>query len=386
MYGKKELIISMLGLLYGLAIHCTHDQLTPSPQDEYTIKLRWVEAYEGEEIGQVMVGLQWSFSFLGASLPEVTWTKAVRFLDDRHFVLNMQELGFQEEALEAWRVIIERLKNSEEYQQKEAIDMARFLVLSLHSSWHYYTLTAAPKTLADYLATKDTLALKTFPVRVSSIAKTERMIRFQIANAIEQTFFIAAETEDITAPSYPVDHYEILDIMPSGQLRFLLYDAQGQLMPAAPIATTLAGKPSKCIWCHETNVQPLFQPTPDVPGFLKSEDFQLLVDSTNRALAAYRALLPTIIDFSDKRAHTQSELLYISFMEPSLQRIANEWEMEIESVKTIFQNLPTHKYAEFPFLGELYYRHWVDSLAPYRSERVPGSVREENEWEPNYFD
>lgn len=383
---KKALIISLLGLLYGLAIRCTHDQLTPCLEDDYTINLRWVKAYEGEKIGQVMTGLQWSLSFLGASLPEATWTKAVRFLDDRSFILDIQELGFKKEALDALVVIIERLKSSEEYQQKKAIDVARFLVLSLHSSWHYYALTSAPKTLADYLAPKDTQAVKSFPILVSSIAKTARMIRFQVSDLLEQTYFIAEEAEDLTVPSDPIDHYEILDIMPNGQLRFLLYNAQGQLMPAAPLATTLAGKPSKCLWCHEVNVQPLFRPTPDVPGFLKSEDFQMLVDSTNRSLAAYRSLLPTIIDFNDQQAHTQSELLYISFMEPSLQRIANEWEVEEESLRAIFQGLPTHTYAEFPFLGELFYRHWVDSLAPYRSERVPGSVREESDWEPNYFD
>lgn len=377
-------MLVLWGLLYGLAIRCTSDQLRPVSEGKYSIQLRWVQAYEGENRDQVMTGLQWSLSFLGAHLPAANWPAAVQFIDDRRFVLHLGELGFSVNSLEAMAEILARLKESEEYQSLGAIDLARFLVLSLHSSWHYYEIVDAPTSLTEYLAQKIVERIDSFPILTSSIAQKNRMIRFQVADELAQTFFIAEETEDVQLPSYPIDHYEVLDILPNGQLRFLLYDDEGNLAPAAPIATTLAGKPSKCLWCHELNVQPLFQPTADVPGFLSSAEFILEVDTANRRLDQYRAGLPTAIDFSDKQAHTQSELLYISFMEPSLERIAAEWEMAAEEAQNILKGFPTHTYDEFPFLGALYFREWVDSLAPYRTERVPDSVREPG-WEPDFF-
>lgn len=383
-WRRRWVILGLLGLLYSLAIRCTSDQLRPIAEGKYSIQLRWVPAYEGERRDQVLTGLQWSLSFLGAHLPAANWPAAVQFIDDHRFVLHLGEVGFSASSLEAMAEILARLKVSEEYRKLEAIDLARFLVLSLHSSWHYYAITDAPGSLTEYLAQKTVERIDSFPILTSSIAQKNRMIRFQVADELAQTFFIAEETEDVQLPSYPIDHYEVLDILPNGQLRFLLYDEQGNLAPAAPIATTLAGKPSKCLWCHEVNVQPLFRATADVPGFLSSADFMLQVDTANQRLVNYRALLPSSINFNDKQAHTQSELLYISFMEPSLERIAAEWEMAEEEVQNILKGFPTHTYDEFPFLGALYFRQWVDSLAPYRSERVPDSVRELG-WEPNFF-
>lgn len=383
-WRRKWGMLVLFGLLYGFAIRCTSDQLRPVAEGKYSIQLRWAPAYEGEHRDQVMTGLQWSLSFLGAHLPAANWPAAVQFIDDHRFVLHLGEVGFSANSLEAMAEILARLKASEEYQKLEAIDLARFLVLSLHSSWHYYEIVDAPTSLTEYLAQKTVERIDSFPILTSSIAQKNRMIRFQVADELAQTFFIAEETEDVQLPSYPIDHYEVLDILPNGQLRFLLYDDEGNLAPAAPIATTLAGKPSKCLWCHEVNVQPLFQPTADVPGFLSSAEFMLEVDTANRRLDQYKAGLPTAIDFSDKQAHTQSELLYISFMEPSLERIATEWGMAAEEVQNILKDFPTHTYDEFPFLGALYFREWVDSLAPYRTERVPDSVREPG-WEPDFF-
>ncbi len=377
-------MLVLLGLLYGLATRCTSDQLRPVSEGKYSIQLRWVKAYEGESRDQVMTGLQWSLSFLGAHVPSANWPAAVQFIDDHRFVLHLEEVGFSASSLAAMAEILARLKESEEYQKLEAIDLARFLVLSLHSSWHYYAITDAPGSLTDYLTQKTVERIDSFPILTSSIAQKNRMIRFQVADELAQTFFIAEETEDVQLPSYPIDHYEVLDILPNGQLRFLLYDEQGNLAPAAPIATTLAGKPSKCLWCHEDKVQPLFQPTADIPNFMTSAGFSAQVDTINQRLTTYRDVLPTAITFSDKQAHTQSELLYISFMEPSLARIAAEWDMAEEEVQNVLKSFPTHTYDEFPFLGALYFRQWVDSLAPYRSERVPDSVREPG-WEPNFF-
>jgi hypothetical protein len=49
------------------------------------------------------------------------------------------------------------------------------------------------------------------------------------------------------------------------------------------------------------------------------------------------------------------------------------------------KNLPAHVYYEFPFLGNLYYRSWADSLAPYRTIKTPESAREASAYEPDFF-
>lgn len=380
---RSFVLLTAVGLLlFGEA--CTSDRLRPELEGQDRIVLRWNRAYENESIEQVLLGLQWSLSFLGAHIPGENWKDAIQFRNEFTLILDLGKVGFSPTSLNRMISISDRLKESEEYQIHGAIDLSRFLVLSLHSSWHYYELTKAPKTLGLYLEEQTSIPKDSFPILISSIATAPRLIRFHANGPVNERYFIADEGEDILTLHKPIDHFEILDIMPNGQLRFILYDSLGNLAPAAPLATTRAGKPGKCLWCHEVNVQPLFQPTPDLPGFLTSQHFQGIVDSTNQLLDAFRATLPTALDHSEKQAHTQSELLYISFMEPSLTRIAKEWSMTEEEVQEILQDFPTHTFDEFPFLGELYHRQWVDSLAPYRSERPPDSVREPG-WEPNFF-
>lgn len=371
-------------LSFTFLFSCTTDKLRPRLDGHYSIHLRWVKAYETETFAEVELGLQWSLSFLGAQLPRETWPAALQFVNEEIFILDLRQVGFSPTTLNRMKVILDRLKASDEYAQKGAVDLARLLVLSVHSSWHYYQLTQAPASLSLFLQQQNATVLDSFPILLSSIATAPRLIRFHASGPLTSRFFIAEEGENLLDVDQAAGHYEVLDIMPNGQLRFILYDSLGSLAPAAPLATTRAGKPSKCLWCHEVKVQPLFQPTPDLPGFINSQHFQGIVDSTNRLLDAYRSTLPTALDHGAKQAHTQSELLYIAFMEPSLARVAREWEMPVQEVEEILQDFPTHPFDEFPFLGQLYYRYWIDSLAPYRSERPPDSVREPG-WEPDFF-
>jgi len=381
--NKSVVLLLAIGLLL-IGEACISDRLRPELEGRERITLQWNKTYEGESIDQVMLGLQWSLSFLGAHMPTESWKEAIQFRNESTFILDLGKVGFSPTTLNKMISISDRLKESEEYQIQDAIDLSRFLVLSLHSSWHYYELTQAPKNLSLYLEQQTDVPKDSFPILVSSIATAPRLIRYQAEGPVNERYFIADEGEDILSLDKPIDHFEVLDVMPNGQLRFILYDSVGNLASAAPLATTRAGKPSKCLWCHEVNVQPLFQSTPDLTGFVTSQHFLGIVDSTNHLLDAFRATLPTALDHSEKQAHTQSELLYISFMEPSLIRIANEWNMAETDVQEILKGFPTHTFDEFPFLGELYHRRWVDSLAPYRSERPPDSVREPG-WEPNFF-
>jgi hypothetical protein len=97
----------------------------------------------------------------------------------------------------------------------------------------------------------------------------------------------------------------------------------------------------------------------------------------------YRNALKSDIDFNKKQDHTFAELLYITFMEPSADRLSLEWNMNIADVKNKLTALPTHTNTEFPYLGVLYDRKDVDFLSPYEYARVPESAREFSEYEPD---
>ncbi|MBK6483292.1 MAG: hypothetical protein IPG01_09180 [Chitinophagaceae bacterium] len=112
--------------------------------------------------------------------------------------------------------------------------------------------------------------------------------------------------------------HETMELMPNGQLRFATYDLQGILMPSANAVISAAGKPGKCMWCHESKALTLFQEQDDVPGYLTAQEFVERVALTNEELTEIRNALSTDLVFANQSDHTLSELLYISFMEPSL--------------------------------------------------------------------
>ena len=384
----KAKVIMALGIYYVLLLNCTKDVLTPSPDDSRSITLRWVKAYENESVEDLEKGLLWTLSFLGAPLPTGSFEKAIQYRDSLSFDLRLEFLGFDDPALDALEIILDRIKASDEYRHYGALDAARFAVLTLHSSWHYYRITGVPESIGGFRQIHSYPDSLVFPVVSSSIAANTRMIKFLVGPSLPEISFLAEETGDgftFDRNPYPIHHFETLDVMPNGQLRFAIYDAGGHLIPAAPARETAAGKPSKCLWCHETNVQSLFGPTPDVTGFMSSHEFQQWVDSSNTLIRTFRSRMESDLDFSRLQDHTFSELLYITFMEPTLLRIANEWKMDTVAVKRITAGLPQHDHAEFIFLRNLFDRASIDNLSPVPPVPVPLDVREPNPEEPNYF-
>ena len=103
------------------------------------------------------------------------------------------------------------------------------------------------------------------------------------------------------------------------------------------------------------------------------------------ALKSKQSLIATGVDYEQDTEHTQMELLYISFMEPSAERLSYEWNISIIKVEEILEGMPTHEHEEFAFLGTLYDRNMIDDLAPYKSLQVSGSVREESTIEVNHL-
>ncbi len=382
---RKIKVVLLLLATYTTVINCTKDQL---PVPKASITLRWVIGHENQTIAELEEGLKWSLSFLGATLPPGSFRQNLRYLTPERFELSLSGLGFTDKALAAFQVIIDRLEASEEFERFGAIDAGRFIVLTLHSSWHYYRIVDSPVSLKAFLGRYPTTGNLLFPILESSVAKKSRVIQFDVGSEPLQLAYVAEETEVTNfAPgqNYPILHYETLDVMPNGQLRFAIYDAEGFLIPAAPARQTRAGKPSKCLWCHETNVQPLFSPTPDIEHFMPATEFQSWIDSSNLLINRWRKSLKSDLDFEQQPNHTFSELLYITFMEPTLMRVANEWEVRAEEIRHLLEDLDTHDHDEFSYLRNLYDRNAIDAVAPYSIVPVPADVREPNVREPNFF-
>ena len=57
---------------------------------------------------------------------------------------------------------------------------------------------------------------------------------------------------------FDLAEFDLIDLMPNGQLRYAVYGLDGVLLPYSSSDYGLAGKPAKCMWCHEGIISPLF--------------------------------------------------------------------------------------------------------------------------------
>lgn len=367
-------------LLLVFQFSCTPEQ----PRDRITLK--WHKTYPGETWSDVKTGMRWSFSFLGAALPPGASDSCFKRTDSTTVELHLGGLGFTPQALEALQTICDSIKRTESYSTNGHIDLSRFLVLTLHSSWHYYRITGAAPDLNTFLKTYDMSKAQEFGVTNSCVASHHRIIRMNEPGNILKTAFLAVEGEgSLSDSTFKTEAFEVMDFMPNGQLRFAVYDKDAKLLAGSPAKFGKAGKPSKCLWCHEISISPLFFANEEVPGMLTNAEFETKRKNAQQQLDAYRKTLKSEIDFTRTKEHTMSELLYIGFMEPSLLRLSSERNLDSLTVQQQFRFLKPHVYEEFPFLGSLYYRYYADSLTVPKPPAVPLSVREPLDGEPDFF-
>jgi hypothetical protein len=362
----------------------------PAPRDPaLAIDLRWVQNYPGEKKSNVNTGLYWALSFLGAKLPAsaniLAWHGTVVTLD-------LGAAQVQPGSQVAWKKLLQTLKSSDEYRSMGAIDIGRFVFLSLCSANHYYALTNTSPTFAQFLA-RHSFETRQIAVVESGVAQGNRLIEVGTGGAVDSIgsiAFVAYEGPGaLKDGSFHKNDVETLEFMPNGQLHFGLYDLAGNLKTTTTPALTRAGKPSKCLWCHEINLQqPLFNKT-EVPGYYSTQQFKDLIVGEMRIVAGYRQTLRAKVDFRKTQDHTNAENLYMSFAQPTAERLAAEWRLPIDAVRRILQagKLKTHPHsteADDGILGDqLYDRTEVDALAPYRSVRGPTDFREASSYEPD---
>jgi hypothetical protein len=371
--GVRPVLAVLIAISAVMLVACAQDEGPPSdPRD--VIELRWVKAYPRESRSDVETGLLWGLSLVGATLPK--GARVIRWQGDR-ITLDLARAQVLEGTQPAWREFIGAMKDSGEYRTRGALDAGRFMAIMLGDPDRYYALTGATP---DYQAARNRYRFDGKPAAIvkSGVALGSRRIDLSVADSAAQMAFVGFEGRgSFTDSTFAPHEMELVDVMPNGQLRFALYDLEGRLKQGASRALTRAGKPAKCMWCHESGLMVSLVEYPAVRGFYDRREFDAIIAQRREMLSSYRRQLDMQIDYGERQDHTFAELLYLSFQEPSRQRLAREWGVSEERATALLRGIPTHAHGEFAFLGsELYHREDVEKLAPYAVLAAPQSMRE----------
>ncbi len=388
-FSKKETIISMKFqntkfFLNSCAISCFAlvflmlCSCNTKTDDANILYLRWNKSHEIDNFKKNRIGLTWALSFLGSNIALDPTLTGITYTKDR-IRLDISQVGFSEKAVSHLQSLNIAIKNSEEYQKKGTIDLGRYIALTIGSSQHYYKIVDIPLQLFD-LKSKYTFDTLTAYINNSSISKIDREIQYSINNSTTKRAFISSERDTITGE---IQEYETVEVMTNGLSRFALYDIQGNLKTEGDEKITRAGKPGKCIWCHESGIQPLFRKQIDVKNYMPAGDFLDSLQRYHQELKEYQDRVWQDAFIQNRRSHTNMELAYITFMEPSVEQLVNEWQMTKDEVLKKVAHLKSHHHHEFDFLGDLYHRKDIDSLAPFKVLEVPENLRERSHNEEN---
>ncbi len=379
----------LFGILVILVNACTNhsNELVSPAIPETSINLKFFIGGFNQSEGEVKTGFAWALSSLGAELPNGSLDRLMLTgTGSTVYEVDLSQAGFDDEALQALGTVIATLKQSQAYAMNNYIEMGRFVMLTLNSSYHYYKITGASETLMDFRS-KHKFGNSKMRVINSGVSNIDRLIEIADADKVEEIAYLATEgSGSFEEGTFLAEEFEVFDFMSNGQLRFGIYDKAGNLKAAADPSITQAGKPSKCLWCHETNIQPFFTNNPVLIGadYLSKQQFMEILNVQNQYLAHYRDTLKSEVNFSNLQDHRFLEYLYIDFMEPSLERIAQEWNMDVDEAADILEGIPTHTQLEYN-IKNVYHRKDIDHLAPYATIEVPESARELSKHEPNFF-
>ncbi|MEP0262723.1 hypothetical protein [Dokdonia sp.] len=373
---SNAIICSMLVFLMLWACNTkTSDSNTHDPNILY---LKWNKSHEIDNLEKNRTGLIWALSFLGSNIALDSTLTGITYTKDM-IRLDVSQVGFTEKAISHLQSLNTVIQNSEEYQKKGTIDLGRYIALTIGSPHHYYKIVDVPLQLFD-LKSQYTFDTLTAYINNSSISKIDREIEYSIHNKDTKRAFISAERDTITGE---IQEFETVEVMTNGLSRFALYDIQGNLKSEGDENVTRAGKPGKCMWCHESGIQPLFRKQVDIKNHMPAGDFLDSLQRYNSELRVYQNRVWQDSLIQNRRSHTEMEIAYITFMEPSIEQLANEWQMAERAVKKKVAHLQSHRHHEFEFLGDLYYRKDIDSLAPFNVLEVPEYIREPSNNEGN---
>jgi hypothetical protein len=375
---KKTTIVLFLGIITTLSLSFFH-KTDPSLNISYSLN------YKGDSWQKQRTGFLWALSYLGAELPKGSFDGAIEWKDSSNFKIDFGKLGFDGYALNALTVITDSIKETAYYKKYNRIDLGQFIALTIGSSWHYYAITNTPATYQKFLSVRGFKNPTVFLLSKSTVAKHHRVIKYSINPSVLQTTIIAEEGEGDLGNNFSPAFFETIDVMKNGQLHFAVYNAEGNLVSASPLELGSAGKPAKCMWCHEIVFQPLYAKTDSVKNSVGPHAFQQLIEKQNNILSDYRKTLNSDINFNNRQDHTLMELLYISYMEPSLKKLAKEWDVPEKELKAILNQQVTHQHYEFKFMDSLYFRGEIEQHTPCKYISVSKDIREPSVHEPDFI-
>ncbi|WP_282087752.1 hypothetical protein [Aquimarina algiphila] len=347
--------------------------LNCSPKKDYQINLKWNKSYSDDTLNKNLIGLQWCLSYLGSTIANDSISPGLTY-NDSIISLNIKELGFNNQASNFLASLSYKLKQSEEYKHNNSIDLGRFMAYTIGSPYHYYRIVDVPQKLSDYYELYQFDSIKGY-INNSSVSHVDRIIQYSNSSKELDQAFISFEIDSVTKK---ILEYETMEIMSNGQIKFGIYDINGRLKKSADPKHTKAGKPAKCMWCHEVNIQPLFNDQENITGYLPYITFNDSLEKFDKKLKLVQDSLWKNKALKDKKQHTLMEISYISFMEPSLERLSKEWSLSIDIVLKKVKNFKTHRHHEFDFLGDLYNRNEIDKIAPWKTTEIPSSIREKS--------
>lgn len=326
-----------------------------------------------------LLGLDWALAQIGAKKTNASFGGISQ--NEDILTIDIEHLGFDENAKFQLNKLHQKIKNSQEYKTNNNIDLGRYVALILGASEHYYAITNVPKKLEEITVNYVLLENKGY-VDNSLVSEKHRIIEFSEQEGLKQ-FLITTEIEPSTQE---VLEYETIEIMENGHLRFGIFDENGNRKNNAKPSVSSAGKPGKCMWCHESNISRLFSPQNDFSGYLSYIDLKNTLGDFVDTYFDKKLALTDGVDFSESQNHKYMELLYISFMEPSIQVLSKEWNISVTEVQNRLISLQTHEHEEFDFLGAIYYRNEIESFAPFTSLQVSSNVREQSQTEVNHIE
>lgn len=362
---KHTLLITLLVLLI---FSCTKS----SKIEDNLINLKWNKAYTKDNFENHKAGVKWALAFLGSKIAMDTSYKGMTYKDNV-ITVDVNCIGLSKKAVVALKNINRSIKNSGEYKKKGNIDIGRYLALTIGNSEQYYKIVDVPLSVFDF---ENIYSFSPISAHInnSSVSKINREIKYSITEKNHKRAFVSKEVDTINKT---VREYESVEIMENGLSRFAVYNSEGKLKQAGSLDVTSAGKPGKCMWCHESVIQPLFRSQKVLKNYMPPQQFLDSLITFNRLLFEYQNKIWQDSLLVNRKHHTNMELSYITFMEPSIEQLANEWEMSIEAVKKKVAHLVPHTHEEFDFLGDkLYHRKDIDTLGPYTIINVPKSIRE----------
>lgn len=368
----------LLPLFISLFFTSCLKEIEEQPEKEsVAINLAWHKSYPEDSIEKATIGLYWCLSMVGAKV----LNSAVIPLKNSIFKVDINSIALNENAVSTLTVLHQKIKETEAYQQKKSIDLGRYISLLIGASEHYYAITNVPENLDEILSNYSLQTSKGY-VNNSSVSFKHRVIEYSNQENTKQLFL----STEIDPENNKIVEYETMELMENGQIKFGIFDINGKRINAADDTHTNAGKPAKCMWCHESNINQLFSAQENFSGFLTSLQLNDTLIKFNNKLKNTQNSILSGVTFSNRQEHVQLELAYISFMQPSALRLSNEWDTSEFEVRNKLSSLQTHVHEEFPFLGDLYDRNKVESFAPFKSLPISSSIREKSNIEVNYID